>query len=266
MDITVVDRSATSGTTALHTAAPGSKFVAFACLLAAVVINANLFVVLAIALMMLAALVALRLPARQMLPLAFYPALFAAVFAFASAPDVLTAALIIVKAVTGALGAVMLMFTTPYPQVFALVQRVTPSLVGDTLLMTYRALFLLADKLSHLTRAVRLRSGVALNQPLRAARASSRALGGLILYSLDLSQREYDVLLLRGYEGRLRVTPQRSTSRPADVATVSAGVLALVAAIIWRVYWAGLNDYSWVLPVLALIALVAGALIARRHR
>jgi hypothetical protein len=107
---------------------------------------------------------------------------------------------------------------------------------------------------------------VALNQPLRAARASSRALGGLILYSLDLSQREYDVLLLRGYEGRLRVTPQRSTSRPADVATVSTGVLALVAAIIWRVYWADLNDYSWVLPVLALIALVAGALIARRHR
>jgi cobalt/nickel transport system permease protein len=266
MDITVVDRSATSGATALHRAAPGAKFVAFACLLAAVVVSANLFVVLAIALAMLAALIALRLPARQMLPLAFYPALFAAVFAFASAPDVLTAALIIVKAVTAALAAVLLMFTTPYPQVFALVQRITPSLVGDTLLMTYRALFLLADKLSHLTRAVRLRSGVALNQPLRAAKASSRALGGLILYSLDLSQREYDVLLLRGYEGRLKVTPQRSTLRTADVAVIALGVIALVAAIVWRVYWVRLNDYSWVLPALALVALGAAALIARRHR
>lgn len=265
MDITAVDRSATSGATALHRAAPGAKFVAFACVLAAVVISANLFVVLAIALMMLAALTALRLPARSMLPLALYPALFAALFAFASAPDALTAALIIVKAVTAALAAVMLMFTTPYPQVFALVQRVTPSLVGDTLLMTYRALFLLADKLSHLTRAVRLRSGVALNQPLRAARATSRALGGLILYSLDLSQREYDVLLLRGYEGRLKVTPQRSSSRAADVATIVAGALALFAALTWRVYWVRLNDYSWALPALALIALAAGPLIARRH-
>jgi energy-coupling factor transporter transmembrane protein EcfT len=266
MDITVVDRSATSGTGALHRAAPSAKFVAFACVLAAVVVSANLFVVLAIAIAMFAALSALRLPARSMLPLALYPALFAAVFAFASAPEALTAALIIIKAVTAALAAVMLMFTTPYPQVFALVQRVTPELVGDTLLMTYRALFLLAEKLSHLNRAVRLRSGVALNQPLRAARATSRALGGLILYSLDLSQREYDVLLLRGYEGRLKVTPQRSASRAADLATLAFGALALAAAIVWRIGWRTLNDYSWVLPALALIALAAGALIARRHR
>jgi energy-coupling factor transporter transmembrane protein EcfT len=266
MDITVVDRSATAGASALHKAAPVTKFVAFACVLAAIVVSANLFVVLAIALMMLAALAALRLPARAMLPLALYPALFAAVFAFASAPDGLTAALIVTKAVTAALAAVMLMFTTPYPQVFALVQRVTPGLVGDTLLMTYRALFLLAEKLSHLTRAVRLRSGVALNQPLRAARATSRALGGLILYSLDLSQRQYDVLLLRGYEGRLKVTPQRSTSRAADAATLAAGALALCTAIAWRVYWVPLIDYSWVLPALALLALVAGALIGRRRR
>ncbi|HZL05603.1 MAG TPA: CbiQ family ECF transporter T component [Coriobacteriia bacterium] len=266
MDITVVDRSATSGATALHQAAPGAKFIAFACVLAAVVVSSNLFVLLAIALMMLAALAALRLPARSMVPLALYPALFAAVFAFASAPDALTGALIITKAVTAALAAVMLMFTTPYPQVFALVQRVTPELVGDTLLMTYRALFLLAEKLSHLTRAVRLRSGVALNQPIRAARATSRALGGLILYSLDLSQREYDVLVLRGYEGRLKVTPQRSTSRSADAATLAAGALALFTAITWRAYWVRLNDYSWVLPALALIALVAGTLFGRRRR
>lgn len=266
MDVTAVDRVAVTGSTPLHRAAPAAKLIAFACILGAVVVSANLFVVLAIMLGLIAASAALGLPLRRMLPLAAYPALFAAVFAFASAPEVLTAALIVVKAVTAALAAVTLMFTTPYPQVFALVQRVLPGLVGDALLMTYRALFLLADKLAHLTRAVRLRSGVTLRQPLRAARATAQALGGLILYSLDLSQREYDVLLLRGYEGRLRVTPARSRSRTADITTLAAGVLALLLAVVWRVYWDGLNHYSWLLPAVAIVALAVGTVTGGRHR
>lgn len=264
MDIAVVDRSAVSGHSALHGAATGVKLAAFALVLAAVVVSTNLFVILTIAIILLAAVAALRLPARSMLPLAAYPAVFAAVFAFASAPDALAASLIIAKAVTAALASVILMFTTPYPQVFAALQRVTPGLVGDTLLMTYRAVFILADKLGDLTRAVRLRAGLSAGHPVRAARATTRALGGLLLYSLDLAQREYDVLVLRGYTGRLRVAVRPSRSPAADVAIIVCASALLIIATLWRIYWIRLIDYSWMLPALALLGL--GVALASRRR
>ncbi len=256
MDIAVLDRSAVSGRSHLHDAAPRTKLIAFALVLACVVVSTNALVVLALLLVLLAVISAERLPARSMLPLAAYPAIFAAVFAFASAPDVLAASLIVVKAVTAALAAVTLMFTTPYPQVFAAVQRVTPGLVGDALLMTYRAIFILADKLGDLTRAVRLRSGISGTHPVRSARATTRALGGLLLYSVDLAQREYDVLVLRGYSGRLKVAEQPSRAPRTDVALLAGAVALLVLAIAWRVLWAPLIAYSWMPPAAALLGLL----------
>jgi len=266
MDIAVVVRSAVTGTSALHGAATGAKLAAFALVLAAVVVSTNLFVVVAIALALLATVFALRLPARYMLPLAAYPAVFAAVFAFASAPDAFAGSLIIAKAVTSALAAVTLMFTTPYPQVFAALQRVTPGLVGDTLLMTYRAIFILADKLGDLTRAVRLRAGLSKGHPVRAAQATTRALGGLLLYSLDLSQREYDVLVLRGYTGRLRVAVRPSRSPAAD-RTIVLGALALLGvAVTWRVYDVRFISYSWIPLAVSLVGLGIALVVRRRNR
>ena len=266
MDVAVLDRSAVSGNSHLHHAAPRTKLLAFALVLASIVVSTNLFIVLAVTFVLLAIIAAERLPARSMLPLAAYPALFAAVFAFASAPDALAAALIIAKAVTAALAAVTLMFTTPYPQVFAALQRVTPGLVGDALLMTYRAIFILADKLADLTRAVRLRAGLSGAHPIRSAKATTRALGGLLLYSLDLSQREYDVLVLRGYSGRLKVAERPSTSPGTDRALVAGAAAILGTAALWRAYWISFIDYSWMPLAFALLGLAAALLLRWRNR
>lgn len=264
MDVTAVDRSAVLGTSALHRADPAVKVAATALVLAAVVTAADPLVVAGIALALVAAGAALRLPLGQMLPLALYPALFALVFAFAAAPGPVTGALFVLKAVTSALSLVLLMFTTPYPQVFAPIQRITPVIVGDVLLMTYRSLFILADKLGDLTRAIRLRAGVSARQPVRSARATTRALGGLLLYSFDLSQREYDVLRLRGYEGRLRVTPAASRARGADAASIVVAVVALGVSVAYRT-WPGLAGFGWLVTAAGLLALAAGAIFGRRN-
>ncbi|MBN1193419.1 MAG: hypothetical protein JXA36_06990 [Coriobacteriia bacterium] len=266
MDVTAVDRSAVLGDTMLHRAAAVSKLVATGLILAAVVSVNDTLVALGLALSLTGAAAALRLPLRKMLPLALYPALFALVFAFAAAPGPVTGALLVLKAVTAALAVVMLMFSTPYPQVFAPLQRVTPEIVGDALLMTYRSLFILAEKYSDLLRIVRLRSGVSARQPVRAARATTRALGGLLLYSFDLSQREYDILRLRGYEGGLRVTPQPVREPGADFAAIAYGVLILGVVLAFTRFATGLAGYSWLVVVVGLIDLGCGLIIGRRSR
>jgi energy-coupling factor transporter transmembrane protein EcfT len=262
VDIARIDSSATRGTSALNRTVPRAKLLAFALVLSAVVISTNVLVVGALAIALVAVIAGQRLPWRPMLLLAAYPGVFAALYAFAAATGWLTAALIIAKAITAALAAVLLMFTTPYPQVFAPIQRVVPTVIGDALLMTYRSLFLLLEKFSHTLTAVKLRAGLVGTNPVRSAATITRSLGGVLLYSIDLSQRTHDVMHLRGYDGRLVVTPQPSVSAGLDRSVALAGVLAAVVAVAWRIWWPVLNPYAWIPPLLAVV-LLAGALLGR---
>jgi cobalt/nickel transport system permease protein len=264
MDIRVVDTSAVMGTSPAHRAAPWAKLAGFGLVLAAVVFSTNVLVVAGMALALAAAVPAWRLPGRAVFSLAAYPGIFAALFALAAAPDVLTGSLFVAKAVTAALAALLLVFTTPYPQVFAPLQAVVPSVVGDAMLMTYRSLFLLADKFGHLLTAIKLRSGLAKGHPVRAARATASALGGLLLYSIDLSQREYDVLRVRGYGRRLRVQLPHGDSA-AGGWLLAAAVALFGVSLSVRLAWVALNPYSWTVPLASLALLVIVALYRWRR-
>jgi energy-coupling factor transporter transmembrane protein EcfT len=144
------------------------------------------------------------------------------------------------------------------------VQHIVPGVVGDALLMTYRTTFLLFGKFSSLLRAVRLRAGLRGRHPVRTARITTQALGGLLLYSFDLAQRDYDILRLRGYTGRLRVNTLRSTDRRVDAALLLAATMALATSVAWRLGSATLNPYSWLLIFPAAALLAAGLVIRRR--
>ncbi len=263
MRIGVVDECAVLGDSWLHRALPSAKLVAFALMLAAVVVSWNLLVILSLALLLTAVARSARLPMRDVTALAAYPGLFAVVFALAAAPDVFGGALLVARAITAALGAIVLVFTTPYPQVFAPIQAVTPSLVGDALLMTYRSLFLLLEKFGDLLRAVRLRAGLHVGSPARAARATTQALGGLLMYSFDLAQREYDVMRLRGYERALRAESPASSSPMRDAAIIAAAAGAAMLSVTFRVAWRELNPYSWIPLAASLTALMVVTLVTR---
>ncbi len=262
MKLQSIDASATLGTSALNRADPVPKLVAFVLVLGGVVVSTNVLVVAAVGITLVAVVVGLRLPARPILGLAAYPGLFALLFAWAAAPDPLSGSLIVAKAFTAAMCAIILMFTTPYPQVFAPVQRVLPTVVGDALLLTYRSFFLLLVQLSEFLRAARLRSGVVRGHPVRSARALSRALGALVLYTFDLSQRTYDIMRVRGYERALRARMPHHRDPRADAGVVAAGIVLSAACIAWRVAWPVLGPYSWVPPLAALAVLLAAAVAA----
>jgi cobalt/nickel transport system permease protein len=266
MDVRAIDLSATTGGSALHGASPVTKIAAATLVLAAVVLQQNLFVVFACLLVLASLAVGMRLPLRKVFGLAAYPAVFSIVFAFAAAPDALTGALFVTRAVAASLGAIVLLFVTPYPQLFAPMQRVLPEIVGDALLMTYRSLFLLAEKFERLRIAIRLRSGLTRGHPVRAARATAGALGSLVLYAFDLSQREYDVMRLRGYQGRLRVTLPRAASPAFDATLLASAAAVLALAVVFRLAGAALTPWSWLLAAaaaLALLATIAGRVISR---
>lgn len=264
MDIGAIDRSATAGGGWLHRVAPTAKLTAFALVLAAIVVSWNVFLVLAIALVLTAVAASTQIDLKLTFVLAAYPAIFALIFAFASAPDGLAGGLIVLRATCAALAAVIVVLTTPYPHVFAPIQRVVPGVVGDVLLMTYRSMFLLLGKFSNMLRAVKLRAGLRGTHPVLAARATTQALGGVLLYSFDLAQRDYDIMRLRGYSGRLRVGKPRHGDPRVNAVLVTLAAVLLALSVGLRLGSASLNPYSWLLPFPAAAAALT-CLIARRR-
>lgn len=160
-------------------------------------------------LVLAAALASTPLPLRVLVIAAVAPLLFFGLYAVGmwdtGDPRASAIALSVVlgKGMVTTLAWVGVAATTPYPRLFGPLLRFLPRLISDGFLLSYRALFLLFDRAGQLWLALRLRAGLS----RRSLRHNGRALGGsvalLLVQALDLSQRTYEVLHLRGYQGRL---------------------------------------------------------------
>ena len=268
MDIAAVDYWASCHTSFLHRASTPAKLLAAALLLAAILLSRAPFVLLALYLAVAAAVVATRLPARPILALAAYPALFALLFAVARWDgSLLTPAVIILKALASALTVVAVIVTTPSPRLFAAARRVLPGAVAEALFLTYRSLFILLELMDHMMTALRLRGGLLRRRYLQNGRNLSLALSLLLVRGTSLAERLYDVRRLRGHPPQPGTRPttvegQRwSPSDPLPIALATA-LLAAATAIRWIPAAAAFNGY---LLLLSLLMLALAVLRAIRH-
>jgi energy-coupling factor transporter transmembrane protein EcfT len=102
-----------------------------------------------------------RVPLGPALLLACYPVLFSSLFLLSRWDGTWqTPALLLLRSLTSSLSAVLLVATTPYPDLFAPIARVTPRILGDGLFLTYRAFFALLSRAERMWVALRLRGGL----------------------------------------------------------------------------------------------------------
>jgi cobalt/nickel transport system ATP-binding protein len=233
LDIAALDRWAVRGTSRFHRASPIGKIVATLLFVACVAVARDVFTLATLYVALAALVVLARLPLRRVLAIAAYPALFAALFALSQwNGQWATPIVIVLKAMGAALAMVLLISTTSYPQLFAVLGRVLPRVVADALLMTYRTFFMLLEAMDHLITALRLRGGLLRGRPVRTIRNLSVALGVLLIRSFDLGQRLYEALTLRGYAGRFPSGGNWKKITPAyDGLPVIVGLVVLMMAI-----------------------------------
>jgi cobalt/nickel transport system permease protein len=259
VDVATVDYWATSGRSRLHRASAPAKIITAAVCLAAVVVLQNLFVVLALFILVLAAARRAGLPVGKFTLAALYPALFALLFAIAQFHgDFIVPATTIAKAVAAAAIVVLLIATTPYPRLFAALRPVLPAVIVEALYMTYRSIFILLRILSDALTSMRLRGGF-IGGGVRARLknlAAALALGAV--YSFDVSERTYTAMRLRGYSGRIS-GEDAGRLQASDAPLLAAGVLAGATGFFFRFEWRALNPYSW-LPLAAALLVLALAL------
>ncbi len=264
MNIAAIDYWANSGQSRLHGASALGKGLAAAAFVVAIVLATSPYLLAAIYLILVAGVFASRLPARRLFVTAAYPTVFALLFAASRwNGDWLVPAVILLKTLAAAQVMVLLITTTPYPDLFAAVGRVLPGLVADGLFVTYRSFFLLLREMDRMMIALRLRGGLTPRHLVSNLGNSSRALGMLLVRAVDLSEKLYAVLRVRGYQGRLVVGNRWRVLSANDVMPLAGGVIALGLALFATLrpaQWSSMNGLA-----LMGTAVLAGAVLFGRE-
>ncbi len=232
-DLALVDRWASSGRSLWHRASAISKMGFVAILLATILMSHSLVYLAGLYAALCALIILSRIPLGPALLLGLYPVFFSGLFVLSRWDGTWqTPALLLLRSLASSLAAVLLVATTPYPDLFAPISRVTPRLVGDGLFLTYRAFFNLLHRADRMWIALRLRGGLSGHGLPRDLRNAGEGLGTLVIHSFDRSERLYAVMQLRGHSGRVCGCRHWAHFEAADVGPALLGVLALVAAFI----------------------------------
>lgn len=186
----------------LQRATPFSKILGVGLGLSSIVLARTVLPLCVVPLLWLSLLAWSRLPIGRILFLAGYAFLFSAVYALVAGNFLV----IVLKATGGAVVALALLTTTPYPRIFQPLQPVLPDPLPDALLLTYRSFFILGHRWEHLFTALRMRGGIHPLHPGRTAANLGASLGKLVLDAMRRSEALYTAMLLRGYRGVLTQT------------------------------------------------------------
>lgn len=235
MKLAQMDQLAVTGTSSLHRAAAPAKLFGCLIMLGGLLAVQAPVQLLALVVLLCSLLLLSGLPGRFLLTLACYPAVFSLPFALLRlSQSWLQAVIIPGKAVAAALVLLLVVASTPYPQLLATLSRVLPSPLGDGILLIYRLFFVMVGSLEQLQISLRLRGAFTWRNLPWSIVAALRALGLLFVQTIAAGERLQQALELRGYQGTLLAEDERQA-----VTMPEAGFLCLLALVVLGVVTVG---------------------------
>ncbi|NLW16549.1 MAG: hypothetical protein GX033_02690 [Firmicutes bacterium] len=216
----------------LHSWPTGPKLVATMILLAGIVAASSLRQGALLLGFLLLILFSARLP-LWLFSFILYPAFFSLPFALAQLPTSPGQAIMILcKAASAALLLIILVASTPFPQLFATMARVLPRLVIDVLFFSYRLFFISLRALENLLSSLRQRGTFDRRNWGWSSWVTLQALGHLMINMIATSQRLEQNYRLRGYQAGVYYGAMDYRWRVAD-GLLLALLLAGVGGVLW---------------------------------
>ncbi|AOY75900.1 energy-coupling factor transporter transmembrane component T family protein [Clostridium formicaceticum] len=237
MHLADIDQISNNGDSLLHRAGTVSKIALTFFLLSSFIIS-NDFVRLGCLMVILFLLFILgRIPLKQVMHLAIYPAFFSTIFAFISAQQSWKLGVIVImKAVGSAFTMLLLITTTPYIDIFAFLSLFMSSLLVDIFMFTYRSFFILIHKIQNSMKSIRLRGGYRPFNLWMNLKSAAGILGVLVIHSFEMSERMYKIYALRGYKGGIPLNTEIFPLKAIDVGIIIFGIVILVGTVIpWKI-------------------------------
>ncbi len=231
MKLALIDHFAYVGDSVLHRLPTGYKLLAAVFLLAAAISADHVVPVLLLYMALLALAHTSRCPLRILFLVSLYPTMFVLLVTWSGGLELATTSvLLLLRTLSSTLVAVLLIATTPYPELIAVGGRWLPPLLRQSLLLCYRALFLMLSLLDDIRTALRL----------RGSRNLPAAMALFIVRGFDLAEEQYSVMRLRGVDGgALAYNPRQRGTSLAGWLAVAVAAAALAATLAINVLWRG---------------------------
>ncbi|RLI41842.1 hypothetical protein DRO59_05815 [Candidatus Bathyarchaeota archaeon] len=190
----------------MHNASVITKFLVTAALILLVITTNSVLALLAYFALILLYVTFSKLPLVRILRWALYPAFFATFFALSQIQySLILPVITVLKAVDAALIMLLFINTTPYPQVFSILSRVSKTL-GNIAFLTYRFFFIFIEQADKRFTTLKVRGGLA-GGLKRTIRNISHFIGSLFITFIDISQDTYYAMRVRGYNGIISCRP-----------------------------------------------------------
>jgi cobalt/nickel transport system permease protein len=205
MKISDLDYYSTFGNTFLHKIPVKYKLIALAAILIIVLSFNSLYLYTPIYVLLISSLLFSGIPRRKSLIASFYPLIFTAIFIFSYENLSLSAAFtLVLRVLCISTSLIILIFTTPYIQVFKVLSGFLPDIMVNILFNTYRSLFIISNTLDNLLTTVRLRGKLSIKRPILALKTIGNLVGFFVIKSIETSEKMYDGIKLRGYLDNFR--------------------------------------------------------------
>jgi len=231
VDIAFIDNLAYNRDSVMHRASALSKVIMVALVIAAVVISTQVVVfVMALVFLLMAFLIS-NLPVLRILSFAGYALVFSFVFAVSSVGGGIAPIVVMLKAVTAAVSMLLLITTTPYPQIFALGRKIFPTILIDAMLVTYRSFFILMEQVGRVIIALRMRGGYSPARVVGNLNIMGKVVGHGFIHAWELSENMQNAMLIRGYRGGMPVSAARKHSLKYSLLPVLLGTTVLMVAV-----------------------------------
>lgn len=256
MDVSIIDYYANHGTSFLHRANAVWKIFFAALVISSVIITGDIYLLSGIYFTLVTVAVWTKLPVRKIIAIAAYPAIFALIFAFLIwNGSWVIVAVIILKALSAAMAMVLLIVTTPYPEVFNTIRPFLPRIITEAMLVTYRSIFILLELTDELIKALRVRGGISRRKYVTNIKNFSSGIGLLLVKGFDFSEKFYGMLNVRGYGGKITGSRRQSVITYNDVLTILIGLLifGITIATVIKKEFLQLDIYILLLSAIALV-------------
>ncbi|QGG46774.1 CbiQ family ECF transporter T component [Heliorestis convoluta] len=212
MSLQTVDILAVSGSSYLHRVTATCKLLTLLFMIISVLITKNIYLLSVLAASLLLFLhFNLNFSLLKQLTIYIYPLFFSLIYGFFFLSFTGEALLVVVlRALTAVILLLTLIVTTPYVKIFSTLNRVAPSVLLDIFFLTYRAFFLLLSKVLEILALLRLR-GAMEGLSLRRRLTNMGSFFGLaFVKAIDLNEKNYWMMTVRGYEGAMYSKGERS--------------------------------------------------------
>ncbi|MGD2105523.1 MAG: cobalt ECF transporter T component CbiQ [Anaerolineae bacterium] len=135
--------------------------------------------------------------------------------------------------------AVVLTASTPFPQLLRAMRDVGfPKVMVTTVGLAYRYIFVIGDEALKMMQARAARSGTAEGNGsmgiLWRARVTGRMVGSLFLRSIERSERIYDAMVARGFDGEVRSLQARALRPREALLAIPFALSVLAIAVLAR--------------------------------